>query len=633
MLATVAGLSTASRGVQFAGGTGEPNNPYQIATADQLIGIWSPQEPELLQKHFVLTASINLAGRTWSDSVISFFQGVFDGNGWTVRNLRIEGGDSQGLFGIVWPGAEIRNLGIENVHIAWGQMGGALARINGGRLVNCYSTGTINTALAAGGLVAWNEGTMINCYSTATVGGAISVGGLAGRNMGSISHCHATGDVIGDSDVGGLVGNSMGRISFSYSTGAVTATLHAAGGLVGTNASLITSCYADAAVECYDLYAGGLVGHNMGSIVSCYSGGTVSGEDRVGGLAGSNSAGLSKISMSYSVTEMTARSYSWFVGGLVGSGGADDNCYFLDEADGGGPDNQAGTPLRKNQLKQQSSFVGWDFWGTASDGQSDLWFMPQNACPVLAWQTEITGLSWIPDVTGLRIEPATASLTAAGFELGSIRYDVSLAAPAGCVIRTDPYGLMPVGATVDLVVSADTSYAWSENPGDGTSANPYRIETAGQLDSLAANPSLWSRHFVLSTDLDMMGRKYSTALIAPDTDRSADGFQGTPFRGTFDGNGHAIRNLTIQRVDVRHNYVGLFGMIAQGGSVQNLSILAADVEGGSGTSSYVGVLAGYNAGTVSGCTVAGVIRGGKGDGLVGFNAGVVTNCHTDVARR
>ena len=46
------------------GGTGEPNDPYQIATAEQLIAIGS--DPNLLDKHFLLVADIdqdpNLAG-------------------------------------------------------------------------------------------------------------------------------------------------------------------------------------------------------------------------------------------------------------------------------------------------------------------------------------------------------------------------------------------------------------------------------------------------------------------------------------------------------------------------------------------------------------------------------------------
>ena len=47
-----------SQAVEFAGGTGEPNNPYQIATAEQLISIGD--DPNLLDKHFELINDIDM---------------------------------------------------------------------------------------------------------------------------------------------------------------------------------------------------------------------------------------------------------------------------------------------------------------------------------------------------------------------------------------------------------------------------------------------------------------------------------------------------------------------------------------------------------------------------------------------
>lgn len=629
LLVWVAGLCETTQAVEFAGGTGEPNDPYQIATVDQLLAIWSE---EGYTKHYVLVASIDLGGTTWSDSVIPVLAGSLDGNGWTIRNFRVDAGGNQGLIGIVSPKAEVRNLGLEGVRIVAGQTCGALASSNLGRLLNCYSTGTITSGHNTGGLVGMNSGTMIDCYSTVDVGGTMGVGGLAGQNTGDITSCHSTGDVTGDNDVGGLVGANLGRIADSYSTGAVTGTTMFVGGLVGINFSVIASSYADSTVLCYDSYVGGLVGQNMGPVMSCYSAGKVTGEEHIGGLAGTN-IDSAYIATSYTVASVTVPIYSWWGGGLVGSGSAKDNCYFLTLDDGGGPDNQIGTQLTADQMKQQTSFVDWDFCGTASDGASDEWFMPEGGSPVLAWQTEITGLRKIPDVAGLTREDAQTALTEAGFVSGNVQYDFARGTPAGCVIRTEPDGLAATGTTVDLIVSSDESYAWADNPGNGTTQNPYQISTPGQLDALAADSTLWSRCFVLSADLDMTGRTYETALIAPDTSDSTYGFQGTPFRGTFDGQGHAIRNLTIARIDTRHEYVGLFGKIAESGRVSNLAVLDADVEGGSGSNSLVGILAGCNAGTISDCSATGILRGGKGDGLVGENIGTIADCSVDIVRR
>ncbi|MEN6334289.1 MAG: GLUG motif-containing protein, partial [Phycisphaerales bacterium] len=133
----------------------------------------------------------------------------------------------------------------------------------------------------------------------------------------------------------------------------------------------------------------GLVGYNWGgSVASCYSTGTVTAPDYVGGLVG-YSDGESSISTSYSVVRLTAPDESLYAGGLVGDGTAD-NSYFLAPPDGGGPDNGIGVPLTDGEMKQQASFAGWDFSGTADDGEADLWFMPENAYPILIWQADTT---------------------------------------------------------------------------------------------------------------------------------------------------------------------------------------------------------------------------------------------------
>lgn len=646
-------LCAAGSGAEFAGGTGEPNDPYQINAAAQLLTIGS--DPNLFAKHYVLVSSIDLSNTSIAGSVVTLFSGSFDGDGHTIRNLRIDGGHSRALFGLITPDGKVKNLGVVDVDVRVASNAGGLAAISLGSIDNCYSTGQIiGLSHAAGGLVGANEGTVANSYSTAAVTGSAYAGGLVGENTGTVASCHFTGEVRGYSWVGGLVGFNSGEVTSSYCTTTVTGSLmqvggfaganggrivscradatvtgygSQVGGFTGTNFGYLFSCYADAIVTGYDMFTGGLVGDNFGCVSCCYSTGSVTGEDMVGGLVG---GGYGTIASSYSVA--TVDSWGWSVGGLAGSGNAPDNCYFLDPADGGGPDNDIGTPLTSIQMTQQASFEDWDFWGTNADGTADLWFMPESAYPVLAWQTEITELYPIPDVTGLSLEEAQAALTEAGFVPGAVIYDFDRALAAGCVIRANPRGMAATGMAVDIVVSEETAYDWATNAGDGTSANPYRIETPGQLESLIDHSELWGRSFVLTADLDMTGRVYSQALIAPDTDDGKTGFQGTAFTGTFDGDGHAIRNLTIRRIDVRHDYVGLFGMVAAEGRVESLTLSNADIEGGSGSSSYVGVLAGFNAGTVIDCSASGVVKGGKGDGLVGSNTGTLTDCTADIGR-
>ena len=157
---------------KYSGGTGQPEDPYEIATADDLILLGD--SPEDYDKHFILTADVdldpNLPGRkVFRKAVIAGdmapdswrykgtpFTGVFDGNTHKISHLRVTRGDYLGLFGRLGSGAEVRNLGIVEVTIV-------------------------------------------------PSGPSSHVGALAGENLGIVSHCFSTGLVVGSGSVGGLV--------------------------------------------------------------------------------------------------------------------------------------------------------------------------------------------------------------------------------------------------------------------------------------------------------------------------------------------------------------------------------------------------------------------------------------------
>ena len=68
------------------------------------------------------------------------------------------------------------------------------------------------------------------------------------------------------------------------------------------------------------------------------------------------------------------------------------------------------------------------------------------------------------------------------------------------------------------------------------------------------------------------------ALIAPDTNDSQEGFQGTPFTGSLDGQGHRLWNLRI--ATQAGDYLGLFGMLGSGAEVKDLWLENLEVLGG-----------------------------------------------------
>jgi hypothetical protein len=305
LIITIFSLSLPAH-AQYSGGTGDPNDPYQIATAADLIALG--ESPEDYDKYFILTADIdldpNLPGRKVFDRAViapdtdpvkdncqgTRFMGVLDGNGHAIRNLTVVGTRYLGLFGDLGSKATVSNLGLEATHIRGTDYIGALAGYSYcGRLSGCYSTGEVTGKCCIGGLVGDYHGTALitHCFSAATVVGQDVVGGLVGLNLGVLTRCYSIGAVNGQCDVGGLVGsNNDGWVSRCYATGEVIGDSRV-GGLVGSNGDRIQYCYATGGVT-GNQQVGGLIGSNQNAVINCFSISLVTG----GGLVGQNSGGV-----------------------------------------------------------------------------------------------------------------------------------------------------------------------------------------------------------------------------------------------------------------------------------------------------------------------------------------------------
>jgi len=211
----------------YSGGTGEPNNPYKIASVADFNQLSAT--PTHWNKSFILTADINLTGLTFTQAPIApdtstssgfqgtDFTGIFDGNGHVISNLTITTSTQGyiGLFGWVGTGGQIRNLGVENVNIEGYDFVGGLVGYNYyGTLSSCYANGLVAGNSYVGGLIGYNDHVpLTDCYATGSVTGNWDVGGLVGINQGSLTSCYATGSVTGTSFVGGLVGDNSGTLT------------------------------------------------------------------------------------------------------------------------------------------------------------------------------------------------------------------------------------------------------------------------------------------------------------------------------------------------------------------------------------------------------------------------------------
>jgi hypothetical protein len=405
----------------------------------------------------------------------------------------------------------------------------------------------------------------------ANIVGADRVGGLIGKNEGgTVSRCYSTGTVDALSDAGGLIGKiDSGTVDNSYSSSGVT-----------------VWPYSNKSVS----YGGGLVGNvDSGTISKCYSVGLVL---------------------------PTSSSYT---GGLIGRGTSATvtNCFW--DANTSGKTTSAGGTgaLAKTTTHMQSAYTflnaGWDFLGETYNGTQDIWTIFTGYNPCLAWQVKIA----TPDLSGMTQTQAENTIIASGLKVGTITNIYSNTVPKGYIISQSPTAgtIRPYEHPVNIMVSFN-------NGGDGSNANPYQIADNNGLLALAATPTEYNKCFVLTADINMAGRIFKNAIIAADTDANTT-FHGTPFTGTFDGNGHTIRHLTINSAD--NCYVGLFGMV-NNGSIKNICLKDCNVSG----TTFVGGLVGYNnKGTISNCDSNGIVNGSMTvGGLVGHNSGSISNCYS-----
>ncbi|MCS2893941.1 hypothetical protein [Parabacteroides faecis] len=246
-----------------------------------------------------------------------FFTGIYNGNGYTISNLKINSiseGHFIGLFGHIGSGALLTGIHLRNVEIIAkdqeaGYIGTLVGRVNEGATVSlCSAQGrvdiSINSGGNAGGLAGGNDGVITRCRTNVTVKADMTLrgqilstaGGITGYNStgGLLFACHAIGDVTvkarhkdtPDSNFpcgGGIAGCSLGLV---------------------TNPANIYCCIAEGDVSVtsetagMSAYAGGLAGYfRNGSISNSYARGnattTTNNTHREGAIVGSSTGSIS----------------------------------------------------------------------------------------------------------------------------------------------------------------------------------------------------------------------------------------------------------------------------------------------------------------------------------------------------
>ena len=194
------------------------------------------------------------------------------------------------------------------------------------------------------------------------------------------------------------------------------------------------------------------------------------------------------------------------------------------------------------------------------------------------------------------------------------------------VIPNDGYGVDTVtveGGTYTLTEDDEFSFKISSDCTVSVSFYDlgYTIEDGGTVYKVHNADGLLAWHEEVKNDASLR------CTLTADITLNSSSPNWTPidgFAGTFDGGGHTISGLNVT---AGNQSTGMFGSIAEGGTVQNLKLKNVNINV---SGSNVGGIAGQNyGGTITGCMVTGKVSGqSKVGGVVGSNSsnGIVEGC-------
>ena len=187
----------------------------------------------------------------------------------------------------------------------------------------------------------------------------------------------------------------------------------------------------------------------------------------------------------------------------------------------------------------------------------------------------------------------------------------------------DRYTAQDEGTGDPVIELHDLAACWE---GSGTQADPYKIVDAADLVCLAtevnAGTSYAGIYFQMTQNIDL-----SSVCGASIGNWTPIGYS-SPFRGYFDGGNHTITGLYINGLN---DYQGLFGVIADGAQVNNLTLGESTISGNYfvGLVGAMDVNSGNTVPSINNCTTLSSVNvtGYKMvGGICGYSHGSFSNC-------
>ncbi|MCL2037155.1 MAG: hypothetical protein FWG83_07235 [Oscillospiraceae bacterium] len=550
-----------------------------IPTLDELLKIGVEYN---FNENFHLTADIDLAGIDWvpiGGSGSDSFTGIFDGQGYVIKNMTTVGESrASGLFSNVsgmWADGVrfynyvtvIKNLGMENVHIDTSAeinaAAGALFSSGRGHTIvdNCYVTGSITTegsGASAGGFAVSSQAVnppglidISNSYNAADVtaiglsfndsypefpvyvSGMASAAGIVANlhNYSTVNNVHNIGNITATATGGARAGGIVG----GFSRNDAIQNCSNSGNITATSSGVFYGIHPGE--ENTDVLAGGIVGVNFvndnifGAIRGCYNTGDVSATMTVkndafrifaGGIGGLLHSTTSDCYNTGKIMATNPDNTTGHAGGIVGSNSGRSSIrrsYNTGTVSGFKPGGIVGLNLTGGVIRHNFVLSGTAPNGVAEgDGESGVTVLTSAQMRLEAsFPTFNFSRTW-----GLK------SGENDGFPVLQAFF------PGWSYTATAPVS----GPSEDFLAPIEAPVAGSFPIGS--------IEDLQKIGVENGLPMSWDYH--LTANLDLTGINWEPI-----------GTSDNPFMGTFDGQGHVIRNLEVVG-DVRH--AGLFGDIS-----------------------------------------------------------------------
>ena len=177
------------------------------------------------------------------------------------------------------------------------------------------------------------------------------------------------------------------------------------------------------------------------------------------------------------------------------------------------------------------------------------------------------------------------------------------------LVGTFLFGVIPYkGFIISEATSAEGVFINEVNSVSVVPSGYTGIYTAADMNSVRNS---LSGKFILMNDIDLSAFNWTPI-----------GTEKKPFAGSFDGNGHIIRNLYVSKTVTAEYYAGLFGFVS--GSLTNIKVENARIDITSSHQLSVGIIAGRSS-TITNCSAQGQINV-KSTSVVEKNSKCVYDC-------